>query len=158
MEFRLTWEGKLFASQAADKHRPDRLRQKQEMRKVFHGQLARLWRISRHLEERFDDVEGVRIPYKEVLGNHFKIGNYRLCPIVTKSLSLHCDLRILFLRADEPGAALQSGDIDNRIKTLIDALTKPTGVRDFGGFDTPEAEKTLSFACLKTTGLSVIFL
>ena len=37
-----------------------------------------------------------------------------------------CNLDILFLRKEEPGGLiLQSGDIDNRIKTLFDALRMP---------------------------------
>jgi hypothetical protein len=34
-------------------------------------------------------------------------------------------LNILFLRADIPGKVVQSGDIDNRLKTLFDALRMP---------------------------------
>ena len=47
-------------------------------------------------------------------------------PLVRKSLDLNCSLEILFLRHEDPGAlVLQGGDIDNRIKTLFDALRKP---------------------------------
>lgn len=47
-------------------------------------------------------------------------------PLVRKSFDLNCHLNILFLRQEDPGAlVLQGGDIDNRIKTLFDALRKP---------------------------------
>lgn len=47
-------------------------------------------------------------------------------PLIRKSLSLNCHLNILFLRQEDPGSlVLQGGDIDNRIKTLFDALRKP---------------------------------
>ncbi len=32
---------------------------------------------------------------------------------------------MLLLRIDQPGASIWSGDVDNRLKTLIDALTLP---------------------------------
>jgi hypothetical protein len=40
-------------------------------------------------------------------------------------MELLCGLDVLFLRPDKPGG-LWAGDIDNRIKTLIDALRIPT--------------------------------
>src|SRR5690606_13890850 len=49
-------------------------------------------------------------------------------PLVRESLDLTCSLDILFLRQEEPGSILkQGGDIDNRIKTFIDALEMPKG-------------------------------
>jgi len=48
-------------------------------------------------------------------------------PLVRKSLDLTCSLNILFLRQEDPGALLkQAGDLDNRIKTFIDALEMPS--------------------------------
>jgi hypothetical protein len=42
-------------------------------------------------------------------------------------LALGCELKILFLRREEPGSLiLQAGDLDNRLKTLFDALRVPT--------------------------------
>lgn len=47
-------------------------------------------------------------------------------PLIRKSLHLCCTLNILFLRKEEPGSlTTQSGDIDNRIKTLLDGLRMP---------------------------------
>ncbi len=60
------------------------------------------------------------------LANKFRQGNYRLVPLATRELELGCGLDILFLRYDQPGQTLlQSGDIDNRLKTLFDALRIP---------------------------------
>ena len=48
-------------------------------------------------------------------------------PLVRKSLHLSCELDILFLRPEDPGNLYsQGGDLDNRIKTLLDALRKPS--------------------------------
>lgn len=48
-------------------------------------------------------------------------------PLVRNSLDLNCELDILFLRQQDPGGLVsQGGDIDNRIKTLLDALRMPS--------------------------------
>jgi hypothetical protein len=49
-------------------------------------------------------------------------------PLVRESYALHCGLKIVFLRKEPPGKVYQGGDIDGRIKTIIDALTMPQHV------------------------------
>jgi hypothetical protein len=49
-------------------------------------------------------------------------------PLVRESYALHCGLKIIFLRKEQPGKVYQGGDIDGRIKTLLDALTMPQHV------------------------------
>jgi hypothetical protein len=49
-------------------------------------------------------------------------------PLVRESYALHCGLKIVFLRKEPPGKVYQGGDIDGRIKTIIDALTMPRHV------------------------------
>jgi hypothetical protein len=46
-------------------------------------------------------------------------------PLVRETFALHCGLKILFLRKEPPGKVYQGGDLDGRMKTLIDALTMP---------------------------------
>jgi hypothetical protein len=46
-------------------------------------------------------------------------------PLVTHEIDVLCGLEVLFLRPDKPGDVMWAGDIDNRIKTLIDALRIP---------------------------------
>lgn len=48
-------------------------------------------------------------------------------PLVRRSLGLTCGLKILFLRNEPKGKLFdqQSGDLDNRIKTLLDGLAIP---------------------------------
>jgi hypothetical protein len=54
----------------------------------------------------------------------------------------------LFLRRDIPGSAIQAGDIDNRIKTLIDALRPPRSQNELVGEDaTPRSDED-PFICL----------
>lgn len=47
-------------------------------------------------------------------------------PIVCETFRTIADLDIIFLRPEEPGSILtKGGDIDNRIKTLLDGLRIP---------------------------------
>jgi hypothetical protein len=46
-------------------------------------------------------------------------------PLVRETFALHCGLKILFLRREPPGKVYQGGDMDGRIKTLLDALAMP---------------------------------
>ena len=44
---------------------------------------------------------------------------------------------------------MASGDIDNRLKTIFDALRMPVSKEELGGYETPEADET-PFYCLLT--------
>jgi hypothetical protein len=53
-------------------------------------------------------------------------GNWPFIPIVSKKIDLQCALDITFLRRQAPGQLIgDGGDIDNRLKTLLDALSVP---------------------------------
>ena len=63
----------------------------------------------------------------EYLADFIVVDDSRYKPLVRKSLHLNCELSILFLRQQDPGELVsQGGDIDNRIKTLLDALRMPS--------------------------------
>ena len=64
-------------------------------------------------------------------------------PLVTKDLGLTCAIEILFLRPDPPGSLISSGDIDNRLKTVFDALRIPAGPPELGGHSPAEDENPL---------------
>jgi hypothetical protein len=53
----------------------------------------------------------------------------------------------LFLRRDIPGSAIGAGDLDNRIKTLIDTLRRPLNANKARGNEMP-AEGEDPFYCL----------
>jgi hypothetical protein len=46
-------------------------------------------------------------------------------PLIRESYALHCGLSIRFLRKESPGKVYQGGDLDGRMKTLLDALAMP---------------------------------
>jgi hypothetical protein len=56
-----------------------------------------------------------------------RVGQFEFAPLVTKKLDLVAELDVLFLRPEPPGSVGHGGDIDNRIKTLLDSLRIPRG-------------------------------
>jgi hypothetical protein len=63
-------------------------------------------------------------PHIDLCANVEREGRLFL-PLVRNSLALKCGLKIIFLRKEEPGKVYQGGDLDNRLKTLLDALAVP---------------------------------
>jgi hypothetical protein len=136
MKFVLTYEGELRANDS---------RRKWEIRRQFHPQLRELWRIHPALlvVERHRMVPGGNYfqyeqhhslppgPVRSAPPNSIdvlapiKVEDKQYCPLVRNSLALHCGLKIIFLRKEEPGKIYQGGDLDNRLKTLFDALSVP---------------------------------
>lgn len=69
--------------------------------------------------------EMLNMGYTDLLTT-IQINGKQFMPLVRKSLSLNCEIDILFLRQQDPGELVsQGGDIDNRVKTLLDALRVP---------------------------------
>jgi hypothetical protein len=160
MEFRLVYEGLLKAS--ANNQR--RVKDKHAIRKVFHRQLAALWETHSDLRHRRDYVHvedsysAERREYDpsffvepntseaETLTRRFTRYGFRFLPLVNSTYKLVCGLNILFLQRESPGdAVFRSGDLDNRIKTLLDALRVPSDPNEIK--DTPEKDED-PFYCL----------
>jgi hypothetical protein len=147
MQFRLTYEGELLSNGHAQ--------HKHEIRKAFHPQMRRLWDIVPGLKEMrnpvLDLVEVNRPPDRsrvEHLAEEFSRNNYRFVPLVTRDLGISfCGIDILFLRPDSPGNVVKKSDIDNRLKTLFDALRMPEGKAELGGCDVPTSDE-IPFFCL----------
>lgn len=157
MQFRLTYEGLLFGSSKND----TRASHKQDIRRVFHRQLRHLWANTPHLSigsgekglisplPDFPLATAVPAHYTRAgdLAERFQCGPYRLVPLVTEDLSLICGLDILLLRPDTPGKLIASGDIDNRLKTIFDALRIPgPDIQELAGHRPQDGENP--FFCL----------
>lgn len=136
MQFRLTYEGLLLSTQRdPEKDQPDkRANHKHDIRKKFHTQMRHLWNIVPHLRDGGKSGPSALImrgsetalprDIPSISARHSLYG-WNFVPLVTQDLNLICGLDILFLRPDRPGVVLRSGDIDNRLKTLFDALRIP---------------------------------
>jgi hypothetical protein len=122
LEFRLTYEGPLKGANG----KKTRAEHKHEIRRAFHPQLKRQFELNRGLAQflKPSSEHGGRsfVEARADLNQRF---GYRFMPMVTPGFELLCSLDILFLRPGERGGVLQGGDIDNRLKTLFDALCLP---------------------------------
>jgi hypothetical protein len=74
------------------------------------------------------------------------LASFNFVPLVTQELDLICGLDILFLRPDRPGDLFWAGDIDNRIKTLLDAMRIPEADENYSARTPLPDEKP--FFCL----------
>jgi hypothetical protein len=169
MRFRLIYDGELRATQrdAQGQQKDPLATHKQNIRKHFHRQLKYLWNTNKFLSERREDPnkkgadhrpvsdgraywggeDYEKVPLWEAVARKYEENGYRFVPLVREELSLLCSLRILFLRRDVPGSLISAGDLDNRIKTLIDALRRPLNENELRGNETPAADED-PFYCL----------
>ena len=144
MELKLTYAGPLLGASKGS----TRADHKQDIRRIFHAQLRAFWQQSRNLSDRtaYSPKGGPQMPYNEWLAEKFQFGGFGFIPLVTESLSLSCSLDILMLRPRNEGGVIVGGDIDNRLKTLFDALRRPLNTHELAGA-TPNEEGE-HFYCL----------
>ena len=146
MKFTLTFDGELPAS--GNKAKPEA---KWAIRNQIHPQLAELWQTQPMLKAlranavvptgnqwvsqkfQYDTDRFGGLPSGSPMTDTqidtcapMVFGDKAYTPLIRSSLHLSCELEILFLRKEEPGATLlQAGELDNRLKTLFDGLRLP---------------------------------
>jgi hypothetical protein len=133
MEFRLTWEGVLLATNSGNQFKRARKDDKHKIRQAFHPQLKRLFEITPILHSGVPEgptLHGYTVTEfpkydKQAIANRFTMYGFMFLPLITSDLRLTCWLDVLYLRKKRPGALFEHGDIDNRLKTLVDALSVP---------------------------------
>jgi hypothetical protein len=144
MKFTLIYDGDLKAS---GKHGAKVLA-KWEIRKQLHPQLKSLWATNPVLiavnrnrlvptsefvltqsgaggDTNMVQSHRLQHSFKQDVCATLNRGSHEFIPLVRDSLDLKCGLKIIFLRREEPGRIYQAGDLDNRLKTLFDALSVP---------------------------------
>jgi len=124
MQFRLTYQGALLGQNSKN-----RVQHKHKLRSHFHTQLARIWKTHPELQRAANGVLKYKFTeYPPIVWwlaeQHEKYG-FAFVPLVTARLRLHCTLNLLLLRPGMPGHLIQSGDLDGRLKVIIDALQMP---------------------------------
>lgn len=144
MEFRLVYQGPLPGSGNSSRHP----KEKHRIRKQIHAQLVDLW--ERHpLLKRLVQVAIQNPAFANESGVRLvscSKGDFQFVSLVNERLDQICSLDILLLRRERPGGLItQGGDIDNRVKTLFDALSIP---KDQIGLTEPELGETPFFYCL----------
>lgn len=114
MRFRLTYRGQLRPRKSV------KLVDIHEIRSNLHPQVKQLWNIDplSQFNEGFH-----RLRTETTLDR----AGMKFRPIICRRLALIAHIDVLFLRPQPPGAIIgKGGDIDNRLKTLFDALRVPS--------------------------------
>lgn len=139
MEFRLVYEGPLQGQGARAPH-------KWEIRRALHPQLQRLWQ-----EQPLRDVAGALLAGAPGPGSRSVLvdkDGLRFAPLVTRRLDLYAELGVLLFRQQPRGTLItDGGDLDNRLKTLLDGLRIPRGANE-GRHSPPEEPEPNPFFCL----------
>ena len=153
VQFRLIYRGRLPAQKSGGGG--SRVAEKHEIRKQFHLQLAELWKEhpllvawnrSTESSQTGDGPRSTRT-LTDTYADQYENFGFRWMPLINNQYGLACALDILFLRRDNPGNLIKSGgDIDNRIKVLVDAMQVPKYKQDILDFK-PEAHEN-PFYCL----------
>jgi hypothetical protein len=96
---------------------------KHELRQHFHHQLKKLW-SQNPLSEAPLWLSNPKDPNEY---NFIRpLGAFTFAPLVTAEVDAVAELQLTLLRPEPPGGLItQGGDIDNRLKTLFDALSMP---------------------------------
>ncbi len=115
MEFRLSYRGELKGNgEPVHKH---------AIRRAFHAQLRELWGQPPLVTQ--PELAAAAPAAGEVTLSVDR-PPYRFVPLVSTRIHATADLDIVLLRPGPPGHILRGGgDIDNRLKTLLDALKVP---------------------------------
>lgn len=125
MRFTLIYQGNLPPKGNA--------RDKWRIRRELEPQLRRLWTLPPLLDsEKFTQRD--YLPNDCYIGQ--TVGGVEYMPLVTDRLHLGAELEVRLFSAVKPGGILnQHGDIDNRLKTLFDALSIPTSQQQLADGD-----------------------
>jgi len=141
VEFRLVYQGPLKSNgSVADKHK---------IRRDLHPQLKELWN-----QPPLNEYRDFLKPVPEEGSIIETVGEFEFAPLVTSRLYLVADLDIVLLRPGEPGRIVTiSGDIDNRLKTLLDALRCPKNEQEIPKNQKPQPDETPFFCLMQDDAL-----
>ena len=170
LKFRLVYDGPVLATRSipATGEKPERAKHKFQMRRAFHKQLKNLWagdeflRTSEVYPGSFFDTDyaaivdgtaGERVRLHDALASQYAMFGWRFIPLAVEGMQLACSLRILFLRREAPGGILKHGDIDNRVKTIFDALRLPQNKTEMFGNDAPGDGEDPFYVLLRDDGM-----
>ena len=118
---------------------------KHHLRQHFHAQLKKLWG-----QKPLNDDPSLLEP--RVPGLYSLIrpkGPFTFVPLITEEMNVVAELSVSLLQPETPGGLItQGGDIDNRLKTLFDALTMPRHLNALPSGAVPQSDETPFFFCL----------
>jgi hypothetical protein len=140
MEFVLEYDGPL-PSDSRDARAP----LKQTIRSEFDAQLKHFWdtTTNRQLKMTYLNLrEAVMLPNKSINPStggqdgfwKLLLGGFMFVPLITQRNRLKCKVEIILRKQEPPGGLIgNGGDLDNRLKTLFDALRMPRETKELAG-------------------------
>lgn len=151
MRLTLTYHGPLHAQSNSD----TRVAEKHAIRREFHKQMYEAWSTHPVLHSLSEYYKKLPATTADDLTATFSLGKFRFIPLVTQQNWLACELDILFLRREPAGHIVDSetGDIDNRIKVLFDALRMPLKPEELPATAEPTSHETPFFCLLENDSL-----
>lgn len=126
MHFKLTYAGQLLAHRTDDRL-PQRSLHVHKIRQDFHKQLKALWAQHPILARGYTTLP---VLGSRTLNHSFMTGGFDFRAIATEANGLICELDVLLLRHGPPGRTVY--DLDNRLKTIFDALRKANSPNELG--------------------------
>jgi hypothetical protein len=156
MQFTLTYAGPVLSSGNNTK----RGGHKHELRRAFHQQLRRVWQIFPKLGQvgapglvdewvHYDGIPTLA-SYRAAL---FGAYGYKFVPLVTPDDGVFTSLEMLLLRPEVHGTLVQSGDLDGRLKSIMDALRVPQSEDEVSHAGPPAADEVPFFCLLQDDSL-----
>ena len=140
MHFCLVYRGEL-KSNGSKEHKHD-------IRKKFHSQIKELWRhgpLSTLRLDESDSITGSMIK---------KVGPFTFATLVISKADFYVELDVTMLRPGTPGQIIyQGGDIDNKLKTLFDALRYPRKQDEIPDGESPDKNFNPFFCLLEDDSL-----
>ena len=132
MKFRLIYNRNVLSSHATKDH-------KHAMRKTFHAQIKQL--LDDRVHTSVQDAEFAPLSFNST---------YNFVPLVWNLKNApECSLDILLLQRHRAGNPFRVGDIDNRLKTILDALRIPSELQELPDSATPEPGENPFFCLLE---------
>jgi hypothetical protein len=149
MEFTLYYRGPLKAATGRNKRKDH----KHDLRRHFHKQLKELWKLPQLSE--FQNA--LLVPEPDALESRTllrRVGQYHFAPLISSYFDLVASLEIVMLRPEPEGRIfVRGGDIDNRLKTLLDALKVANETAALPDNVPPSSDETPFFCLLEDDSL-----
>jgi hypothetical protein len=140
VEFTLTYSGQLKGSKR-------KVQDKHALRRTFHRQLSKLW-SQQPLSGSQVLIPTQKTPGVEGAITVKKLANFTFVPLVTQQLYLFAELDIFLLRPEQRGVLIRhGGDVDARLKTILDGLRVPTSAQELPQ-DAQPSDTECPFYCL----------
>jgi hypothetical protein len=136
MQFRLVVRGALPPESRKNRN----LQDKHRIRREVHLQMRAFWQQHPSLKVRWI-AEGKEPPLVQQHADEYARYGFRWVPLVPKGEGVSVSLNILVLRREDPYRIFEdTGDIDNRIKTLLDGLRMPRQLSELDGATPQDGE------------------